>query len=173
MNLTFRGFLRSYCRELTGLETDNLSKLCRAVAGDSPAAAEALMLFAAVLGKASYLVSLSKGTWLEKGYREVLPRLENPTCVEAFLQSEAAPQRYKKVWNAFAEKKEGVLADRRVSSLMRDRALEGILAKEISVYRLCEDLGLNKGNVYAYLNKGDCSKVSRATARKIMEYACG
>ncbi len=28
MNLTFKGFLRNYCRELTGLETDNLKNYC-------------------------------------------------------------------------------------------------------------------------------------------------
>ena len=37
-------------------------------------------------------------------------------------------------------------------------------------YRLCRDLGLNEGNVYAWL-AGDPSKVSRATARRAWRYA--
>ena len=36
---------------------------------------------------------------------------------------------------------------------------------------LAARLGLNRGNVYAYLNGGDVTKVSRATARRIMEAA--
>ena len=62
MNLTFKGFLRGYCRELTGQQTDNLRKLCKAVVCDQPAAAEALMVFAALQGKAEYLASFTMGT---------------------------------------------------------------------------------------------------------------
>ena len=51
MNLTLKGFLRGYCRELTGLQTDNLRKLLGAVLDNAPSAAEALMGFAAVQGK--------------------------------------------------------------------------------------------------------------------------
>lgn len=40
MNLAFKGFLRGYCKELTGLETDCLKKLLACITGDSPAAAE-------------------------------------------------------------------------------------------------------------------------------------
>ena len=41
--------------------------------------------------------------------------------------------------------------------------------KVMTVYRLCRDLGFNEGNVYACLDAGDVTKVSRATARRIME----
>lgn len=172
VNLTFKGFLRLYCRELTGLNTDDLRCLSRTVALDAPAAAEAVMAFAAVQGKARYLAKLSKGTWMEEEYSRILPHLDDPIGIVAFLQSEQAPERYRKVWNAYLAKRDAVVADRRVSGLMREKTLAAMKARNVTPYRLCEDLGLNKGNVYAYLNKGDLTKVSRATARKIMEYAC-
>lgn len=39
-------------------------------------------------------------------------------------------------------------------------------------YRMCKDLGLNPGNVYAYL-AGDDAKVSKETARRMLVYAEG
>ena len=170
MNLTFKGFLRSYYRELTGLQTDSLKKLCAAAADGSPAAAEAIMVFAAIQGKAPYLVALSRGTWMEKDYEAAASCLGAPEEVASFLQSECAPQRYQKVWSAYVAKRDAVLTDRRVIDLMRRKILTAMEQRGLTGCRICEELGLNKGNVYAFLGKGDSSKVSRATARRILEY---
>lgn len=91
MNLTFKGFLRGYCRELTGQQTDNLRKLCKTVVCDQPAAAEALMIFAALQGKAEYLASFTMGTWLHPDYARVSLSLALYGNVEAWLQSDDAP----------------------------------------------------------------------------------
>lgn len=64
------------------------------------------------------------------------------------------------------------MADRRINALMRKRTLGALGKSGVTRYGLCRDLNLNKGNVYAYL-AGDDSKVSRKTARRIMEYAEG
>ena len=66
--------------------------------------------------------------------------------------------------------KEKPVADRRINALMRKRTLGALEESGVTRYGLCRDLNLNKGNVYAYL-AGDDSKVSRETARRIMEYA--
>ena len=66
--------------------------------------------------------------------------------------------------------KEKPAADRRVNALMRKRTLEALEESGVTRYGICRALHLNKGNVYAYL-AGDDSKVSRETARRIMEYA--
>lgn len=172
MNLTFQGFVRDYCRDLTGVQSSSLKKLCAAVATDTPSAAEALMVFAAVQGKAEYLAHLSEGTWMESDYRERAQEFERASDIPAYLDSEAAPARYQKVWNAYLAKRNASVADRRIIALMRDRTLSALKETGITVYRLCKDLGLNLGNVYSYLHGGDVTKVSRATARHIMEYAC-
>lgn len=171
MNLTFLGFLRRYCRNLTGLETDNLKKLCTSVVSEQPAAAEAVMAFAAAKDKARYLLSLSQGTQVEKNYSAACEAMDRYESVEAWLQSESAPDRYRKVWLAYKAKMEATENDRRVSMLMREKTLAAMMETGITSYRLCKDLDLNLGNVYAYLGKGDASKVSRATARKLMEHA--
>lgn len=169
MNLTFKGFLRAYCRELTGKQTDSLKKLCESVATESPAAAEAVMVFAAMQGKESYLVNLAKGTWMEGNYRTFSEECKRWPSLEDYLASPQAPDRYAKVWNAYVARKQAIVSDRRIISLMRPKTLEAMANSNITAYRLCKDLGLNLGNVYAYLSKGDVTKVSKRTARKLLE----
>lgn len=169
MNLTFKGFLKGYCRELTGLETSSLRKLLSAVLGDAPAAAEAVMVFAAAQGKAKYLCDLAEGTRVEGLYATFLERLEACGSLELALTADDMDQRFRKVWFAYLSKKEAIKADRRVISLMRTKTLEALGRANTTIYALCGQLGLNRGNVYAYLNGGDVSKVSRQTARRIMD----
>ena len=80
-------------------------------------------------------------------------------------------ERYKKVWNAFCAKKNAIKSDRRVITLMREKTITAMEAADLTAYTICKNLNLNIGNVYAYLHSGDVTKVSRATARKIMQFA--
>lgn len=173
MNLTFKGFLRDYVRELTLLDTDNLKKLLGAVSTESPAAAEALMAFAAIQGKADYLAKLAANTAFAGGYAAFAAATSGLAGekVEEYLASAESPARYQKVWLAYLSKKRKIDSDRRVIGLMREKTLESLRASGTTVYSICKQLGLNAGNVYAYLNQGDVKKVSRATARRIMEAA--
>lgn len=172
MNLTFKGFLRSYCRELAGAPTDNLRKLCAAANTDAPRAAEVLFLFALEQGKLARLLALCPGTWMEEDYLTLSERAAAfEGNAEAFLREEELPARYKKILDAYHAKKNSAAPGRRMSLLMREKTLQALTEKGVSVYRLCKDLNLNKGNAYAYLSKGDASKVSKATAARMMEYA--
>lgn len=111
------------------------------------------------------------GTWLHPDYTKVSLSLALCDNVEAWLQSDDAPERYKKVWNAYQAKKNEPARTRRINALMRDKTCETMRQKGLTTYRICKDLDLNLGNVYAYLGKGDVSKVSCDTARRIMEYS--
>ena len=172
MNLTFKGFLRGYCRELTGCETDNLRKLLSAVLSDSSATAEALMCFAVMQDKGEYLARLASGSPLEADYQAAARAAQGADSLQTFLCGDEAPDRYKKVWLAYRSKKDAVQADRRVIALMREKTLEAMSRTQRTAYSLCSELDLNRGNVYAYLNGGDVTKVSRTTARRLMEAAC-
>lgn len=170
MNLTFKGFLRNYCRELTRLNTDNLKKLLTAVNTSAPSAAEALFLFAVLQNKADYLVKISLGSWVHEQYEKALHDSKEFNSISDYLTSDSAPERYKKVWNAYCAKKYAVETDRRVIMLMREKTLAAMKAADLTAYAVCKKLNLNIGNVYAYLHSGDVTKVSRATARKIMQF---
>lgn len=171
MNLTFKGFLKLYCRELSGEKTLSYRKLVALAKADAPRVAEPIWLMAWLDGKSKYLLELSCGTWMEQEYRDLAQRFGHEVDVVALLENEQLPNRYQNVWRAFRAKHDGVLADRRVIALMRDKTLKALKEHEETCYAVCKQLGLNKGNVYAYLRGADVSKVSRATARRIYEYA--
>ena len=174
MNLTFKGFLRIYCRELTGLNTDSLRKLYAAVNSTAPAAAEAVMVFAAVQDKEQYLANISRGTYFYEQYCTMANKLQKckdkDIDIVQYLASEDAPTRYKKVLDAYYGYKFSINADRRIIALMRDKILSALTASKTTIYSICKALDLNEGNVYAYLHKGDASKVSKQIARRIMAY---
>ena len=173
MNLTFRGFLQQYCQELTGLQTTSLKKLCQAAATDAPRAAEPLFLLAVKEGRVPYLVRAAAGTPLESRYERWAGLLSASKSLDAMLDDPCTPLRLRKVRAAYESKRDAVLADRKISARMREKTLASMERRGLTAYRICSDLGLNLGNVYAYLGKGDVTKVSRNTARAIMEYADG
>lgn len=173
MNLTFRGFLKNYCRELSGLDTLSLKKLCSAAANETPRVAEPLFLLALAEGKLPYLLSLASGTWMKHSYQDAANLVSNLNPTDCETLERVLPRRYGNVLRAYRAVRERVVGDRRISGLMRKKTLDALQASNVSIYRLCKDLGLNLGNVYAYLSKGDVTKVSRDTARTIMEHAVG
>lgn len=170
MNLTFEGFLKGYCRELSGQQSLSFRKLVKQATTVEPRVAEPLFLLALAQGKAEYVLGLSEGSWMEEGYRGVLSLYGQTGSLASLCAEDKLPNRYANVWRAYRGVKEKPAADRRVNALMRKRTLEALKESGVTRYGLCRDLRLNKGNVYAYL-AGDDSKVSRETARRIMEYA--
>lgn len=172
MRLTFAGFVLQYCRELSGLDTTSVRKLCAAAAGDAPRTAEPLFLHALGASRLELLLGCCSGTWMEDGFSS-LARLAEPYAGDAlrFVEEADVPSRYTSVLDAYRSRLARTETDRRVIALMRGQTLEALGEGDITIYRLCTDLGLNKGNVYAYLNAGDVTKVSRDTARRILERA--
>lgn len=170
MNLTFEGFLKGYCRELSGQRSLSYRKLVEQATTVEPRVAEPLFLLALAQGKAEYVLGLSEGSWMEEGYRGVLSLYNQAGSLASLCTKGKLPNRYANVWRAYRGVKERPAADRRVNALMRKRTLDALAGSSLTRYGLCRDLHLNKGNVYAYL-AGDDSKVSRETARRIMEYA--
>ena len=170
MNLTFEGFLKGYCRELSGQQSLSFRKLVKQAMTVEPRVAEPLFLLALAQGKADYVLGLSEGSWMEEGYRGVLSLYGQTGSLASLCAEDKLSNRYANVWRAYRGVKEKPAADRRVNALMRKRTLEALKDSGVTRYGLCRALHLNKGNVYAYL-AGDDSKVSRETARRIMEYA--
>lgn len=172
MNLAFEGFLKGYCRELSGQQSLSFRKLVKQATTVEPRVAEPLFLLALAQGKAEYVLGLSEGSWMEEDYRGVLSLYDQAGSMASLCAKSELPNRYANVWRAYRAVKEKPVADRRINALMRKRTLGALGKSGVTRYGLCRDLNLNKGNVYAYL-AGDDSKVSRKTARRIMEYAEG
>lgn len=164
MSRSFGGFLLGYVQELTGLETTSLKRLFRAVADDSPRAAEALLLLALANGRESYLMRQAAGTPFEVPYRKALADLKKSGGdLGGWLAGLPEQSRYRKAWNAWRSEATRLERDRGMLPGVRD-AIERVLEERgMSRAQACRALGLNKGNFYAFM-KGDVSKLSRETA---------
>ena len=169
MKRTFKGFLKAYCSELAGLKTESLRKLLNETER-SPRVVEPLFCLALETGKLNYLTSLAKGTHVEQEWNELAQSARRYKSAERWLTRTDVPQRYKKVLEVYKSQDDLLTADRRIVSLMREKTLDALEASGKTRYSVCKALGLNKGNFYAYL-AGDNSKVSRNTARRILNYA--
>lgn len=169
MKRTFKGFLKAYCSELAGFETESLKKLLDQTAY-TPRLVEPLFCLALEKGKLKYLLRLAKSTPMEQEWNELSKGASRYKSAERWLANAEVPERYRKVLSAYASQGDVLAADRRIISLMRKKTLAALEASGKTRYSVCKALGLNKGNFYAYL-AGDSSKVCRSTARKILEYA--
>ena len=173
MRLTFRGWLLAYCQELTGLKTTSVKKLVSAVEGSAPHASAAVFLFALEVGRLDDLTTrASDPELLEEWGRMASMVSKEASGTEAFARSNYGnlPVSYQKVLDAFDAIAEGRENDERVKALMAEKTASALARAGKTRYRLCRDLGLNEGNVYAWL-AGDSSKVSRETARRAWRYA--
>ena len=173
MRLTFRGWLLSYCQELTGLKTTSVKKLVSAVEESAPHASAAVFLLAVEARRVADLISRTSDPELLAEWGSVAAMLpENPMDAEAFARAnyDDLPVRYRKVIDAYDAVAESHENDEHAKVLMAKRTVAALEKAGKTRYRLCRDLGLNEGNVYAWL-AGDPSKVSRATARRAWRYA--
>lgn len=173
MKRTFNRWLLRYCCELTGLQTTSLKKFCKAISSNSPHAAEAVFLYALDTGKENTgLLFISSETIKEQWQEMLILAKRHSGRAEAFLRDKSGTlnPRLQSVLDAYdavdARHENGLCAKKQIAQVV-SQLLE---SAGVSRYRLCKDLNLNEGNVYAWL-AGDPTKVSRATARKVWEYA--
>ncbi len=173
MESTFEGYIRSILKQKTGMDTVSLRRLVPH-ALSNPDLVELVFIFALLRNKKYHLMSLVWNTSLEPEYRAALHVLGELGSLEAFLQSQRTPLAYRRIYTDFlrAPTKEAAqqkATDKAIERL-RERTLRALEASSITRYRLCADLKLNPGNVYAYL-AGNTHKVSLETAQRICDYA--
>lgn len=173
MHRTLRWYLAGYLRGLTGLESDSLKKHLAAVLGPCPSAKEALLAWAVESGKRGELVRLAKESELEPEYAGVLERFdESGLSWSGFLGSEGAPVRYRKVWNGYMAKETSTERDREILAGMSRRISELLAEQGRTRYSIVKELGVNKGNLYAFL-AGNTGKMGFETADSILRHLEG
>ena len=170
--LTFIGYLKSYLKELTGSDTQSLTKLGKLAFRNYPRATEPVFLLAVLQQKTPALLRAVAGTYLEDEYGNLTKLFASPNGLMMALLNEdkRLPVRYRKVYQSYRSKKMRVETNRNASLLMREKTLTLMKRKGLSKYRIYTDLSLNAGNINAFLKNGDTTKVSRQTARMILDY---
>lgn len=166
--LRFENFLKDYVRDLS-FGTTSIKKLV-AECEDFPKLREPLFLYAVFNGKLKLLYSV-----LEKTPNEELQYLcdtyGNTLTIEQLeQQDEGVPERLRRVWTSYAAVRDSAEADDYMKGLMRKKVLSLLEEKNVTVYRVCKDSGINRGRVYRWLNKGDMSAISCRSVAKILRY---
>jgi len=169
--LTLSGFLESYVRYLSGEDTLSLPRLV-ALLPEEPRLVEPLLLWAAVTNRSGRLARLlAEDSDLLADLR-LLVSLSAVGRLEDALASEDSRLRpeYAKAWRSYVVRRDAPARDARLKLKARERVLALEAQKGVSRYRLAKDLGLNPGNLHAFLSHGDPRKLGLEKACQLVEY---
>lgn len=168
--LTFKGFLESYVKHLAAEETVDLTRLASLLPRE-PRLAEPLVLWAAVTGRGARLAELLGERPLASEARAV-ERLAEKGLLEKALSAASPDLRpeYAKAWRSYVSRRDAPSRDARLKLEARQRVLSLETEKNVTRYRMAKDLGLNPGNLYAFLVQGDARRLSLDKALRLVRY---
>ena len=174
--LTFRGFLARYVKELSISNTNSLYRLVEEASCDNPRLKAPVLLFALYSGKQTVLLQAAKDQNLLAEYQKMVSQYSVDMMTQMLEDNDSAlPNEYQKVWRSFQTQKNRGQSENHTKELMRLKIMRLQEQSGVSNYRIYTDLNLNPGNVNAWLKHGVPDKVSLETARMILHYveACG
>lgn len=169
--LTFKGFLSRYVRELSSSDTVSLYKLAAEAGTNNPRLKEPLLLYAMFSNKQDVLMKATKMPSLRSEFEEVVLQYTVDEVLKMLKEkSVMLSEEYHKVWRSYISEKNRYKTDDYTKELVRKKVKRLQMSGNISNYRIYADLGLNPGNLNAWLKHGECGKVSLNTARKVLSY---
>jgi hypothetical protein len=125
-----------------------------------------------VTDRAGRLSSLLEGREVLQRELWELKRLHAAGLLEDALAQKDPRLRpeYAKAWRSFVARRDAVDRDKDVRLVARKRVLELEARKGVSRYRMAKDLGLNPGNLHAYLSQGVATKLSLDRVADLVRY---
>ncbi|MDR1299640.1 MAG: hypothetical protein LBJ84_05255 [Oscillospiraceae bacterium] len=168
--LTFKGFLLRYLMSLSGKNTRSIAIFAE-MANDNPRLVEPLVLYTFASGADPSRLQASATARRE--YVELQTCADSgDALVRVLADSEAPlPVSYRKVYDTYKYYASRTENDRYTITLMHKKIVKLLEAQRLPPYRVCKELELNSGNFYAFYRHGDATKLSLATARRVLEYA--
>jgi len=169
--LTFSGFLESYVEYLSGEGTRALPRFVALLPAE-PRLVEPLLLWATVTDRSERLARLLAEDQSLLAELRLLVSLAEEGCLEEALASGDPRLRpeYAKAWRSYAVRRDAPARDARLKLRARERVLALEEEKGVSRYRMAKDLGLNPGNLHAFLSQGDPGKLGLEKAYRLVEY---
>lgn len=168
--LTLKGYLESYVPYLAGEDTLALARLARHLP-EEPRLVAPMLLWAVVTGRGDRLHKLLQD---EDQRRElgVLMSLQSASRLESALAEEDPRLRpeYSKTWRSYVARRDATRRDAELKLEARRRVLDLAAQKGVTRYRMARDLGLNDGNLHAFLVQGKPSALSLARVFDLVEY---
>jgi len=169
--LTFNGYLKQYVRALSYAGTNGLYALAKEASSINPRLREPLLLYALFWGKEGVLLKATKDARLKSEYATILESYDRSGMEKALLEEDTAlPERYVRVYKGYMSVRNKTRTDNHIKLLMRDYILRIQREKGVSTYSVYTTLNINHGNMRAFLNHGDCTKISLDKARSVVAY---
>ncbi|NTU71887.1 MAG: hypothetical protein HGB10_08745 [Coriobacteriia bacterium] len=159
--LTFEGYLKSYVGYLADSRSSSPTRLW-ACARTHPRVVEPLLLFAVVSGRSGTLLPELESKPHLSNELQLLEKLHDSGALESALGSEDSQLRpeYRKVWRSYVVRRDAHLRDADLKRVARERVLELEPTRHVSRYQMAKSLGLNPGNLHAFLAQGNVAKLS-------------
>lgn len=169
--LTFAGYLTKYVRDLSFGDTIRLVTLAEEAAWENPRLREPLLLYTLYTDKAETLLRSTKDKVLKEHFQTMLLQYSKDEMEHALQDaSSSLPEEYKKVWRSYTSQRDRSKSDDHTKELMRKKILRLQELGKVTNYRIYKELGLNPGNVNAWLKHGTSDKVSLDTARTVLRF---
>lgn len=161
--LTFKGFLKQYVKDLSYQHTNNIYKLVQEAEERNPRLYEPLVLYATLNNKTSELEkAISNHSVLKKDLLKSLPLKS--------IEYDKLPDNYAKVYSSYLSAKNRSVNDAHTKQLMHNKIQRLKTEKDITNYKIYRDLNLNHGNFNSFMKNKDPSKVSLDTLRNVIDY---
>jgi len=167
----FKGWVSRELTYLSGENTLNLRRLAYLAQGSIPRLWERLALYAIATGKTQrlkdYLYRAEKIEELNTLVRKFEGMDFNDPEIAHRVQM---PDRFKKALLSFKAAYEKVDTRNESKKLRWEKSVELQKKKGISTALICKALGLDAGNISAYLKHADIDRISLEKATDIMKY---
>lgn len=169
--LTWAGYLKTYVPYLADTHSQAMSRLAEQ-ARTRPRATEPLLLLAVTTGRTEELSRYMRDQPGLLAELRLLDELAREAQLESTLAREDSRLRaeYTKVWRSFVVRRDAASRDAHLKQVARDRVLAVEPSRKVTRYRMAKDLGLNPGNLHAFLSQGNLSKLSLDRAYQLVDY---
>jgi hypothetical protein len=169
--LTFKGFLNTYVAYLSGEDTLDPARLASLV-HKRPRLSAPLVLWAVETDRVERFARLLVDYPLLVAELRTAERLSGEGRLVRALENSRSPLRveYAKAWQSYVARRDAPQRDAELKLVARERALTLEAQRHVSRYRMAKDLGLNPGNLHAFLAHGDPRKLSLDKAMRVVKY---
>jgi len=169
----FSRWIKRQVLEIADASTFSLRKFAAAAQKENPRLMEPLLLYAITADQVDRLISFVYKDDVLESCKSVLPVLQGIDLEAAALSGQlddSLPREYGKFLKSYraSYNRPETAKDSKRMRWERSRALQ--LEKGVITADIYRALGLNAGNVNAYLKHGDIDKVSLQNATDIMDY---
>ena len=156
---TFPGFIKYYIYDLTGSKSLNVHKLAKKL-DNNRRLLEPLILYCLFFNKTEILKK-----YICQEYRKLVNEI---TIENAFDEKYKYEYCFLKVKTSYERRAKKYDYNKAIKTMIRENIKKEMEKKNLSIYFIYKSLHLNKGNVNAFISKGDVDKLSLETTHKII-----